>query len=241
MPNTANKSGKNAEGKVNGMPLLEEYEHRTAWKYEPIRGDFSTHQDLQRKICSDGDYRAFPGSTAVFRLDRDAFRMTRLIQENLHRRLDETGMLAKPLPSSTLHMTLHDLISPEQTLWEIGDHQYAREVENSLEQAQAMICGIQSRCAGETIVMVPDRIVNMVSKSLVLLLKPASERDYSLLLDMYRQFDAVKALPYPLTPHITLAYFRPGTIDGERLDAAIHDLQPDPGASPVFDLYPENQ
>ena len=222
------------------MQLMEEYEQRTAWKYEPLRGHFSTHGDLQQKITPDGNYRSFPGSTVVFRLDRDTFRMVRLIQATLHRHLDETGMLAKPLPVSTLHMTLHDLVSPEQNAsGSEEEKQYAREVENSLGQAEIIVRGIQERYAGQEITLIPDRIVNMVGKSLVLLMKPASEQDYSLLLDMYRQFDAIKTLPYPLTPHITLAYFRPGMIDGERLSAVVNAIQPDPGASPVCRLYPE--
>ncbi len=223
------------------MTLLEEYEQRTAWKYEPICGPFPTHTDLRNKIGPDGQFRPFSGSTSVFRLDRDTFRMARMIQALLHRQLDETGMLAQPLPASTLHMTLHDLVSPEQkTSGSEGEKQYAREVENSLEHAEAIVCGIQERYAGQEITLIPDRIVNMVSKSLVLLMKPASEQDDSLLLDMYRQFDAIKTLSYPLTPHITLAYFRPGMIDGERLGAVVDAIQPDPSASPVCHLYPES-
>ena len=220
------------------MPLLEEYEQRTAWKYEPICGFFPTHSDLPNKISPNGNYLAFPGSTAVFRPDRDTFRMVRLMQTSLHRYLEETGMLADPLPASTLHLTLHDLINPEQTAAGGEErNRYAREVENSLKQAAAIVHSIQERHAGQEITMIPDRIVSMVSKSLVLLMKPASEQDYALLMDLYQQFDAITALPYPLTPHITLAYFRPGMIDGARLDAVVRGLQP--GASPVCKLYPE--
>ena len=223
------------------MTLLEEYEQRTAWKDEPIRGHFSTPTDLQNKIGPDGQFRSFSGSTAVFRLDRDTFRLVRLMQAHLHRHLEETGMLAQPLPEASFHMTLHDLINPEQTSsGGAGDKEYAREVENSLKLAEAIARGIQVQYAGQEIALIPDRIVNMVGKSLVLLMKPASEQDYALLLEMYRQFDAVKTLPYPLTPHITLAYFRPGMIDGERLGAVVDAIQPDPGASPVCRLYPES-
>ncbi len=223
------------------MSLMEEYEQRTAWKHEPLHGHFSTHSDLQRKITPDGNYRSFPGSTVVFRLDRNTYRMVRLMQAALHRHLDGTEMLAKPLPISTLHMTLHDLVSPEQNAsGREEEKQYAREVENSLEQAESIVRGIQERYAGQEITLIPDRIVNMVSKSLVLLMKPASKQDYTMLLEMYRQFDTIRALPYPLTPHITLAYFRPGMIDGERLGAVINGLQPDPGASPVCHLSPES-
>lgn len=70
-----------------------------------------------------------------------------------------------------------------------------------------------------------DRVLNMVSKSLVLLLRPHSESDYALLLDLYQRFDSIVRLPYALTPHITLAYFRPGRIDGDRLGAAVEQVQ----------------
>ena len=221
--------------------FMEEYEQRTAWKYEPICGHFSTHSDLTHKITPDGNYCGFPGSTAVFRLDRDTFRMVQMMQASLYRQLDETGMLAKPLPASTLHMTLHDLVSPEQNASRNeGEKQYAREVENSLGQAEIIVRSIQERYAGQEITLIPDCIVNMVSKSLVLLMKPASEPDCALLLEMYRQFDAIKTLQYPLTPHITLAYFHPGMIDGDRLGVVINRLQPEPGASPVCHLYPES-
>ena len=218
------------------MPLMEEYEQRTAWKYEPIRGQFSTHTGLDDKVGPDGSFRYFPGTTAVFRLDRDTFRLARLMQAALHSHLEDTGMLAEPLPESTLHMTLHDLVSPPPGG---GGEGYAGEAENSLTGAVAVVSSVRERYAGQEIVMLPDRIVNMVSKSLVLLLKPATERDFSLLLQMYRAFDAVRPLPYPLTPHITLAYFRPGPIDGDRLGALIGKMQPVPGALPVCRFTPE--
>lgn len=37
------------------MPLLSDYEQRTAWKYEPICGTFHTHEGLRRKVGLDGD------------------------------------------------------------------------------------------------------------------------------------------------------------------------------------------
>ena len=220
------------------MTLMEEYEQRTAWKYEPIRGRFSTHPGLDDKVSPDGSFRHFPGNTAVFRPDRDTFRLARLMQAALHSHLDDTGMLAEPLPESTLHMTLHDLVSPGQGA-SGGEAEYVRETENSLEEAVRIVGGIREKAAGREIAMIPDRIVNMVSKSLVLLLKPASERDFDLLLRMYREFDAVRPLPYPLTPHITLAYYRPGPIDGDRLGAVIDRMQPAPRAAPVCTLTPE--
>lgn len=222
------------------VPTAHEYVEKKTWKYAPIGGPFPTHTDLGNKIGPEGQFRPFSGSTAVFRLDRDTFRLARLMQALLHRHLEDTGMLAQPLPEDSLHMTLHDLVSPEQTLsGGEGEKEYAREVENSVNLAETVVRSIQERYAGQEIVLIPDRIVNMVGKSLVLLLKPASERDDALLLELYRQFDAVKTLPYPLTPHITLAYFRPGMIDGDRLGAVVQAMQPEPHTSPVCRLYPE--
>ena len=79
----------------------------------------------------------------------------------------------------------------------------------------------------------------MMSKSLVLMLKPETERDYALLLELYGRFDGIRHLPYPLTPHITLAYFRPGLLDGDRLGEAVDRIQIRPETAPVFTFYPE--
>lgn len=94
------------------MSLLSEYEKRTAWKYSPITGRFSTHPALSNKIDEAGRFRFFPGSTVVFKLDRWACRYLQGNSGMLQERL--CGMLAEPLPEMRFHMTLHDLISPEQ-------------------------------------------------------------------------------------------------------------------------------
>ncbi len=87
--------------------------------------------------------------------------------------------------------------------------------------------------------MVPDRIANMVSKSLVLLLRPQTEQDYELLLEMYHRFDSIRNLPYVLTPHITLYYYKPGMLDGDRLGAAVDYAQISPEEKMGFDFFPE--
>ena len=52
------------------MSLLAEYEQRTAWKYEPIRGSFYTADGLANKVGRDGSFVPFPGSTVVFRPEK---------------------------------------------------------------------------------------------------------------------------------------------------------------------------
>lgn len=222
------------------MALLEEYELRTAWKYEPIRGTFHTAQGLENKIKPDGSYAPFYGSTVVFRSGRQELQMINMMQRLLHHKLESSGMLVSPLPVSTIHMTLHDLISPEFCTTDSGNQEeYHIEVAKSVKHAEVKVAEIRKEYAGLKITMVADRIVNMVSKSLVLLLKPQTEEDYKMLLEMYGRFDEVKRLPYPLTPHITLAYFKPGMIDGERLGEAVEFAQIHPDHAPVFEFYTE--
>ncbi len=215
------------------MSLLSEYEQRTAWKFQPIKGRFQTHGGLARKVNSDGSFGPFYGSTVVFLADRQCAQAVQKIQWALHESVG--NMLASPLPVSSCHMTLHDLVSPEMCVSGSCDGEsYRREVAESLSEAVHSVNAIRSEYAGKKIVMEADRIINMVSKSLVLLLRPHSEPDYELLLELYRRFDGIVNLPYSLTPHITLAYFRPGTIDGDRLGEAVDRLQIPTDDAPSF-------
>lgn len=220
------------------MPLLLDYEQRTAWKYEPIHGTFHTHEGLRRKVAPDGGYLPFPGSTVVFRPGERLLETVRQTQARLSRQLDGSGMLAEPLPAAAIHMTLHDLVSPETRAADGADACEA-EIAESLRKAAAIAEGIRREFQGRKFVMVPDRIVNMVSKSLALMLKPRTEQDYRLLTELYDRFDGMQKLPYPLTPHITLAYFRPGLLDGDALGAAVDAVQADPGNAPGFAFSPE--
>ena len=221
------------------MSLLSEYEQRTSWKYEPIRGFFHTADSLKGKINQNGSYAPFPGSTVVFRLGKQCLQTVQLMQRILYDKLEGTGMLADALPASTIHMTLHDLISPEICISQ-SEEAYESEIADSVKKAAGIAEDICKEYNGRGITMVSDRIVNMVSKSLVLMLKPQTEQDYELLLEMYRRFDVIQKLPYSLTPHITLAYFKPGMLDGGRLGEAVDSVQINPDNAPVFEFCPES-
>ncbi len=220
------------------MSFLSDYDQRTAWKYEPIRGIFPAAANLANKVNPDGSYAPFHGSTVVFRPGRRCAQIIQLIQEALDSKLGGTDMLASRLDASTIHMTLHDLISPEMCASNAASA-YNREVADSIDRAAGIVEAIRKDCTGKRIAMVSDRIVNMVSKSLVLLLRPQTERDAELLAEMYARFDAVQKLPYLLTPHITLAYFKPGVIDGDALSTAVDFAQIDPQSAPVFEFHSE--
>ncbi len=220
------------------MSLISDYEQRTVWKYEPIHGSFSTADGLTLKVNEDGSYRRFSGSTVVIRPEARCFQSIQRMQRVLLQQLKDTDMLAERLPASTIHMTLHDLISPEVCSM-ASAQEYNQKVEDSISRAADIAEEVRKRSAGQKITMVSDRIVNMVSKSLVLMLRPKTEQDYEMLLQMRHPFDAIQTFPYPFTPHITLAYFRPGVLNGDLLGKAVDYAQIRQENAPVFEFYPE--
>ena len=50
---------------------------------------------------------------------------------------------------------------------------------------------LRSDYSGRRIQMRADRVINMMSKSIVLMLRPATEEDYAFLLELYRRFDDI--------------------------------------------------
>ena len=67
---------------------------------------------------------------------------------------------------------------------------------------------------------------NMVNTSIVLGLKPADSGSWKQLDDMYCALETVKTLGYALTPHITMAYFRPGNYNQTQLEVLRKVLSP---------------
>ena len=70
-------------------------------------------------------------------------------------------------------------------------------------------------------------IFNMVNTSLVLGLFPVNEEEYDKLMKLYSLFDEVKELSYPLTPHITLAYYNVNGFPVEsakKLESVVREL-----------------
>lgn len=161
------------------MSTLSDYEKDTArWKYNPITNVTHTSPGLVNKVNDGESYKPFFGSTVVFIADEPCVQAVRKMQTALHESVGD--LLASPLPVSTFHMTLHDLISPEKCVSDPSDAEgYRREVDDSFNRAKDMVREIQKEYAGKTIIMDADRVVNMVSKSLVLMLIPHSEEDFS--------------------------------------------------------------
>ena len=173
----------------------------------PQWGDFTTNPSLRKKVDESGNLLPFLGNTVVFLLDDDTKEKLRQLQESLYRAAPK--MLAQPLQMSTFHMTLHDLANgaPEQP-----------ELQDYIHYTQARVSQIlPSWKDTPPLRMKTTRLFNMVNTSIVLGLKPADEESWRRLEEMYTALEDVVRLGYALTPHITMAYFLPGTYTQEQV------------------------
>lgn len=183
----------------------------------PQRGDFTTNPNLRKKVDEAGNLLPYAGNTVVFLLDDDTKEMLQQLQEELY--LAVPDMLAKPLQMSTFHMTLHDLANgvPDQP----GLDDYMRYVQEKVSQ---ILPGWKD---APPLRMKTTWLFNMVNTSIVLGLAPADGESWRRLDEMYTLLEDVVHLGYALTPHITMAYFLPGTYTPaqvQRLSAALRNV-----------------
>ncbi len=219
---------------------LADYDERTAWKYLEIPDRFPTSPGLDRKVDpKSGKLKPFPGTTVVFRPEKFCSNVVRIMREALQSMLRGTGILASPLPLSTIHMTLHDMVSQDTCPFSPEDIRFSHTVTESLRDAWEITEEVRRDFRGQSIAFTADRIVPMVSTSLVLLLRPVNDEDEALIREIHHRFDRVQPLPYPLTPHITLAYFRPGMVNGEKLRNVLEAAQIPPEHPMEFEFHPE--
>lgn len=116
-------------------------------------------------------------------------------------------LLSERLPQETFHITLHDLCSgedEESVRWNIEEH--GKKISQIMEDVRQKGL-IQLRAVG---------IVSMVASSIVVLFEPKTESDHEMMQTVYSAFDAIQPLPYPLTLHCTLAYYKPSSYSPEQ-------------------------
>ena len=184
----------------------------------PGEGDFSTHPNLVQKVDRAGRFLPFYGNTVVFLLEEQSQQQLEELRQALYTAADE--MLAEPLHTNTFHMTLHDLANgpPNQPGLE-------KWMQQTQEKAQEILNGF---AAFPPLEMRGTWLFNMVNTSIVLGLSPADEETAQQLIKMYTALEQVRPLGYALTPHITIAYFRPGRYSQayvRRLNAALHPVE----------------
>ena len=140
------------------------------------------------------------------------------MQEELYK--NAGWMLSQRIDPATFHMTLHDLVNaPELT----------DDLKCRMQEAEVKAKSIMETWKGQTpLRMNASLLFNMVNTSIVLGLAPADEESWHQLDEMYTTLESVVHLGYALTPHITMAYFMPGTYtqyDLNYLRRAMHPVE----------------
>lgn len=194
------------------LNLLEDYIPRSL----PEQGGFATNPGLTKKVNENGGLLPFYGNTAVFLLDAATKDMLSDLQRELY---DAAGwMLAEPMAPQTFHMTLHDLVNGQ-----IMDSDLSVQMESARKKAEHILRWWQEE---PPLKMKATWMFNMVSTSIVLGFAPVNEDSYYRLDAMYGALEVVMPLGYALTPHITLAYFRPGQYTQAETDCLRRALRP---------------
>lgn len=167
---------------------------------EKILHVFQTNPNLEQKVAGE-KLLPYYGNTVVFLLEESLREALQECQKTLYEKVG--WMLAEPLNPDTFHMTLHDLVNgPEE------NDRLLEQMERSEEKAKALIQQWQDQ---PPLSMLTTWMFNMVDTSIVLGLAPADEDSWRRLDEMYMALEEVVPLNRALTPHITMAYYRPGS------------------------------
>ena len=189
---------------------LMEYQQRTGfmWDSLPHEGGFETSQGLASKTDADGHLRPFFGDTVIFTLPMEMIRWLTGVQDDLYAACGD--YLAQRLAPETFHITLHDLHS-SPVGWPSG-------MPGNQKRAETLLSVARNTLPPEVIVR-SSCVFSMVNTSIVMGFEPAQDSDCWVLMGLYRAFQQIRPLGYPLTLHATLAYYRPGAYD--TLEAAL--------------------
>ena len=202
----------------------------------PHTGGFSTEESrsLSVKVNREGELIPFWGNTVVFLLNEKTCAWVKRVQEELYNACADM-LCTERLCEDTFHMTLHDLQSGTP------DSDIFTRVNEVREHALSVLSEVRTGLTAP-ICMRPTWVFSMVNTSIVLGLEPMTEEDCTRLMAAYERFHEVVPLAYPyLTPHITLAYYRPADFGEEQLARLRGVLARLSGAEkPVIELRAED-
>ena len=185
---------------------------------------FRGRASLADKIDEENRLKAFFGDTVVFDLDEAVKNRISALIDRLYSHAGDC--LAERLSGATLHMTLHDLSNGTNL----------SEIQGKMTENEEKIRHVS--LPSRTIRMKSTFVFNMVNTSLVLGLVPADEEEHIKLMELYDIFDGILEAKYPLTPHITLAYFCPAGFGDEakaRLEDTVNEINLDSQFEIVLD------
>lgn len=165
---------------------------------------FTGNQSIAHKVDRDNLFQNFYGDTVVFDLDEATKAVISQLVDFLYEAAPQC--FCERLVSHTFHMTLHDL-SNSEVLQNISDEMFYNELK--IIKAKKQI----EKLGNGRMKMKSNAIFNMVDTSLVLGLYPVDRDNYIRLMELYSIINDMKPLSYPLTPHITLAYYNVNGFD----------------------------
>lgn len=175
----------------------------------PAQGGFVTREPLREKFAPDGRMLPFYGNTMIYDLP-DAVKVRIASLQTLLHHLGG-WFLAEPLSADTLHLTLHDLLNG------VDEAALREGVAATGAQAQAILADVRRENA-PPIRLTSVAAFNMVGGSVALGFAPDTEADCAAIMALHARYQEVVRLNYPLTPHVTLAYFRPGEYGREMVE-----------------------
>lgn len=187
------------------LETLTAYQKRTAFMQDslPVDAGLVTPQSLTLKVDEQGDFKPFFGDTVVFSLPGSMIAWLTEVQAQLYAACG--GCLTRErLAPDTFHVTLHDLLSQPGGMPE--------GVAQNRERVLPLLEDFRGRYPRRVTVR-SVRLFSMMNTSVVMGFEPAGEADCAVLMDMYERLSQIVPLPYPLTLHATLAYYRPGVYD----------------------------
>ena len=194
------------------LNLLEDYISHSL----PEQSEFETNPNLLKKVSRDGSFLPFYGNTVVFLLEDQTKEILSALQAQLYMAAGE--MLSQPLHPDTFHMTLHDLVNGTEPTADL-----CRKMEETKQQTEFLLASWRAQFL---LRMKATWLFNMVNTSIVLGLAPADEETAFHLDALYTAMESIVPLEYGLTPHITIAYFRPGRYSPEQLQSLRNALCP---------------
>ncbi|MBB3113353.1 hypothetical protein FHS18_005465 [Paenibacillus phyllosphaerae] len=168
---------------------------------------------LPKKITKDGQMNHFRGSTSVIRLslpDREA------CQAAQTRLLRELGSRLVPLLPETFHLTIHCFSNENNTPG--GVQAVLADVDKREGEIAAAFRLIAEQYGGQSIRMRSLGASTNGKDVASVKYAPASERDYTILMDLYNRMNKLFPENGDYVPHVSLAYFKLEKLSKEEID-----------------------
>jgi len=177
------------------------------WFYQslPPEGNnelFTTAAGLELKVDNAGCLKPFAGETTVFILPDEIKERLSASRDRLYDEVPEM-LCREKLKAEHFHMTLH-------SFWDEASTESPEEVPYSHEEVFRVLDGIRAAFPHE-IMMKTVCTLSMANTSVVMGLAAADEVNGRTLAEIQRKVSCFYPRPYGLTPHVTLAYFKPGS------------------------------